>query len=313
LAVSFAHLIQILFSYTLYSTMAETETLYLDPDPLPLYVVLALLGGISCYFFFLGTFVVRLWFYKGELGPAPEKFVIIRDAKLTSYHEEPSTTDRTNFQNSDDTAISTGLDPRSFSTATTINMQHMGDPNEIKDLRLRMIVREEQEVARMPAFDADDCGEERFPDIPIAYKPVEEVVHPTKSNSPERLGLKLSERRDWLSVDKNWIQYLKYHDARTSILASKKEECIFVAPQPHAEEASEELLLEVAAFLVQTYPAQFTYQTSFGKKHIRNELTHEDYSLARPFVYPPIEICARLVNEDFQIFMRNEFGNRWYL
>jgi hypothetical protein len=170
--------------------MAETETLYLDPDPLPLYVVLALLGGISCYFFFLGTFVVRLWFYKGELGPAPEKFVIIRDAKLTSYHEEPSTTDRTNFQNSDDTAISTGLDPRSFSTATTINMQHMGDPNEIKDLRLRMIVREEQEVARMPAFDADDCGEERFPDIPIAYKPVEPGAPRSETQRATRLALR---------------------------------------------------------------------------------------------------------------------------
>jgi hypothetical protein len=293
--------------------MAETETLYLDPDPRPLYVVLVLLGGISCYFFFLGTVIVRLWFYKGELGPAPGKFVIIRDAKLTSEHGDQSTTDRTAFQHSDDTAISTELDPRSFSTATTINMQHMGDPNEIKDLRLRMIVKEEQEVARMPAFDADDCGEERFPDIPMAYKPVEEVVHPTKSNNPERLGLKLSERRDWLSVDRHWIEYLKYHDARTSILASNKEECIYAAPQPHIEEACEELLQEVAAFLVQTYPTQFSYQTSFGKKHIRNELTQDTYSLARPFDHHPIETCARLATEDFQIFMRNDFTGTWYL
>jgi hypothetical protein len=297
--------------------MAETETPYRDPEPRPLYVLLVLLGGICCYSFFIGTVIVRLWFYKGELGPAHEKFIVIRDKKLVSDNDEPpSAVDNQSGTASlqrYDTAVSTGLDPRSFSTATTINMQNMGDPNEIKDLRLRVIVMEEQEISRMAVFNADDGGDGYFPDIPVAYQPVEEIVHPTKTLDPQSLGLNASERRDWLAVDKHWIQYLKYHEARSFILAANKEECIYVHQHPHAEESCEELLQEVAAFLVQTYPAQFTYQTRFGKKHIRNELTQEDYSLARPFDHHPIETCARLANEDFQIFTRDDFTRNWYL
>jgi hypothetical protein len=288
--------------------MADKNTPYLSPDPTPLYILVVLLGCICCYSFFLGTVVVRLWFYKGELGPAPEKFLVIRDRNLAIDNDEPSFTTR--IPQSDNTAVSTGLDPRSFSTATTINMQDMGDPNEIQDLKLRATIKEEQEISRMPAFDADDGGDGWFPDIPITYKPVEDVIHPAKKDGPQRLGLKAFERGTWLAVDKNCIQYLKYQEARTSLLATNKDECIYTHQHPHAEEACEELLQAIAAFLVETYPDKFRL---FGKKYIRNELTHDEYSLARPFEHHPIEVCARLAAEDFQIFMRDDFNREWYL
>jgi hypothetical protein len=297
--------------------MAEKDTPYLPPDPTPLYILIVLLGCICCYSFFLGTVVVRLWFYKGELGPAPEKFIVIRDRILASDKYEPSSTAshlRPGIPQSDDTAVSAGLDPRTFSTATTINMQDMGDPTEIQDLKLRAIIKEEQDISRMQAFDADDGGDGWFPGIPVAYKPVEEIIHPTKKDGSQRLGLKASERRNWLAVNKNWIQYLKYHEARSSLLAANKDECIYTHQHPHTEESCEELLQAIAAFLVETYPDKFTYQSRhFGKKHIRNELTHEEYSLARPFDHPPIEVCARLATEDFQVFMRDDFSREWYL
>jgi hypothetical protein len=59
---------------------------------------------------------------------------------------------------------------------------------------------------------------------------------------------------------------------------------------------------QVAAFLVETYPNQFKYQTKHRRRHIRNELTMQDFSLDRPFYYHPLEVCARLAMEDFQVF-----------
>jgi len=69
--------------------MTEITAIH-DPDPKPLYMLLIFTIGICSYFFFLGTAAVRLWFYKGALGPEPEKFIVIRSEVLTSTDSSSS-------------------------------------------------------------------------------------------------------------------------------------------------------------------------------------------------------------------------------
>ncbi|USP80212.1 hypothetical protein yc1106_07486 [Curvularia clavata] len=64
--------------------MSENATYTQGPDPLALYTLLVLNTGICGYFFFMGLLAVRVWFYRGALGPA-----------LQPSSETPSTTSLT--------------------------------------------------------------------------------------------------------------------------------------------------------------------------------------------------------------------------
>ncbi|RMZ70817.1 alpha- -mannosyltransferase [Pyrenophora seminiperda CCB06] len=250
-----------------------------EPDPSPLYILLILIIGICCYFFFLGTAAVRLWFYKGALGPEPEAFILIRSEVLASTDLPPSPTDsppnptlknrrRTVFHAdsllsalpTEAKAHSTALDPRTFSAATTtVNIQDISeDCSEIQDAKVREYVAEQRRISRLPAFDADDCGDgEHFPFIPIATSPVEAAA---VSNPPSSLSLTPIPHKHWLTISPH---YIAQHTARTQLLARNRAACIQVLPD--AEKACRELMLEVCDFLVEHYPQQFLFQKKMGR------------------------------------------------
>ncbi|KAF1947472.1 hypothetical protein EJ02DRAFT_333533 [Clathrospora elynae] len=254
-----------------------------EPDPQPLYVLLVLVTGICAYFFFLGTVAVRLWFYKGALGPDPEKFIVLRKDLKSRYrkstfacdYDEPTISVANKHMTAFpriaspgvDTAFSTALDPRGFSTLPAINIQKVEDLDDFEDPKLRAFVAEEMRISRLPVWVADDCGDgEYFSDVPVALEPVEDISRPpfsTQIRDSLRLGLKTIERREWLAVDKH---YIEYHATRTSLLEKMRSECVHATPD--AEDACEELLLEVAASLVEHYPNQFKYQTKDRRRHV---------------------------------------------
>lgn len=302
------------------------------PNLLPLYIIIILMTGICCYCFFLGTAAVRLWFYKGALGPEPQKFIVIRNDTNGNERrdDEPGSCDdgvrnRRRITSAGSEASlgeqisqSTALDPRSFlsNAPKVINIQDTGEgPHEFYDARTKAVVEEERRISRMPAFEADDCGDgELFPSIPITTQPIEEAPNPSSSDTDaNKLGLETIERRDWLFVDRSYITYLQYHEARATILRDQKQDCMYMHPYGDAEAACQELLQEVASFLVDNYPQTFSIQKKHFRRHIRNEVTAEVFSLEKPFDTPPLETCARLVNEDFCILGRNDFTRMWYL
>jgi hypothetical protein len=63
-------------SYRIFVTMAEntpSNALKLTP----MYVLFILAICICGFLFWSGTLCVRLWFYRGALGPEPEKFIVM--------------------------------------------------------------------------------------------------------------------------------------------------------------------------------------------------------------------------------------------
>ncbi|CAA9960912.1 DUF3445 multi-domain protein [Pyrenophora teres f. maculata] len=299
-----------------------------EPDPSSLYILLILVAGICGYFFFLGTAAVRLWFYKGALGPDPEKFILIRSEVLhttTSPRFPPPISDlsarrRTVFHaeslaaplSTEDTGHSTALSPRTFSTATTtVNMQDIGDDlSEIKDARVRKYIAEERRISRIPAFDADDCGDgEYFPLIPLATSPIE-APNPSSTSTPSlsSLGLIPIPYAHWLTIPPH---YTTQHAARTHLLSTSRSACIQALPD--ADTACRELMLEVCDFLVEHYPQQFLYQKRGGRRWIRNEVTGEDFLLEAPWRVLPVEVVGRLTGVDWCIWGRSESTRMWYL
>ncbi|KAJ4373261.1 hypothetical protein N0V83_003555 [Neocucurbitaria cava] len=323
---------------SLYLNMANHD----GPDARPMYVLLVLAVALCAFFFWVGTVCVRLWFYKGALGPEPEKFIILRkdlkqrfrnsmpDGDCEDLQQNPGSDSSTSHDRrvtvfphvaspalvSPDTAQSTALDSRRFSTLPTINIKEVEDLNKFEDPNIRQFVAEEVRISRLPAFVQDDCGDgSDFPEIPVALEPIEEHVGNTLNSSPLqrtevylRLGLKKVDRSEWLTVDNT---YIEYHEARKALLRTREVECIQVKHE--GETACEELLHEVVEFLTNTYPNHFSVRTKDRRKHIRNELTQEEYSLVRPYDHHPLDVCARLAMEDFQVLIRGDFTMQWYL
>jgi hypothetical protein len=300
-----------------------------EPHPAPVYVLLVLSVAFCAFFFWIGTVCVRLWFYKGALGPEPEKFIILSKDLKARYRKSMIVGDihglDTDYSNrntvlpyviSPDTAISSAVDLQRLSRIPPIDVQNLDDLEDFEDPELRAYIAEEYRVSRLPAFVQDDCGDgSEFPDVPFASEPIESHDHiglePSalgRTSEYLKMSLKKVDRSEWLTIDNT---YIEYHSARTSILSKSHADCIQVTRD--AELACEELMHEVVEFLVEKYPSHFSIQTKHRRKHVRNELSQEEFSLAQPYDCHPLEVCARLAMEDFQILIKGDFTMNWYL
>ena len=65
--------------------------------------------------------------------------------------------------------------------------------------------------------------------------------------------------------------------------------------------------------LAKSYCEKFSTKTVYRRKHIRNELAKEEWSLVRPFDCHPLEVCARLTMEDYNILLKGDFTQQYYL
>ncbi|KAF2266443.1 hypothetical protein CC78DRAFT_417583, partial [Lojkania enalia] len=122
------------------------------------------------------------------------------------------------------------------------------------------------------------------------------------------MGLKKLDIEDWLQVDNT---YPEFYTARSHILETQKEEALQVTPS--GEEACEELMELVVEFLLEKYPRFFEIVETNGRKKIRNNIVKEEISIQKPYDVHPLEVCARLCVEDFNILQKSEFSGEHYL
>ncbi|KAF1914518.1 hypothetical protein BDU57DRAFT_596475 [Ampelomyces quisqualis] len=314
--------------------MAE-PTRYKAPNPAPMYVLLVFSICLCVFFFWIGTVLVRLWFYKGALGPTPEKYLIIphhRKTKSQLHHRITQSNKRgTVFpqvahlaDNPKDPFSDAHAIPDSkpyFTTIPAITVNGLDVENDYDDTfttdledpaRIQRYIAEECRISRLPAFDQDDCGDGTdFPEVPYATNPIE----PQPSRGLEgtstylQLGLqKVNNMSQWLKIDNT---YVELHEARASLLDCKASACVQVGRD--GEAACEELLDVVVRHLCRHFPDRFSITMKHRRSHVRNELTGQEYALVKPFECHPLEICARLAIEDFSVWVQDEFTLQWYL
>lgn len=295
--------------------MSTTKRPYDDPNMIPMYFLLLFAVLLCAYFGWLGSIAIRLSFYKGALAPEPERFVILpahlRDRSPQRGHHRRVTTFPLPTP-----PKSPARDLARLSRVPRVNIADL-NANELPDPEIRAFFAEQQRISRLPAFVQDDCGDgSEFPDIPFAITPVE-VKHSTlvppgirriPSTNYRSLGLKRLNQSEWLTIDDT---YKDFHLARDFLLSKKNIECIQV--KRDGEAACEELLQEIVKFLMTRYPESFSIKMVNRRKHVRNEITQEEWSLVRPFDCHPLEVCARLAMEDFNILLKGEFTQQYYL
>ncbi|KAL1651520.1 hypothetical protein SLS61_005472 [Didymella pomorum] len=176
------------------------------------------------------------------------------------------------------------------------------DPNELYAKVDALVASQSPEHFTLATTDPhqDDCGDgSDFPDVPFASIPVEKkqqtLTPPGLNRRPsakyKSVGLKKIGLKEWLIMDK---MYKGVHSARDYLLTKKNAEC-------------------VVKVLVAKYPECFSIKKVNRRKHIRNEITKEEWSLVRPFDCHPLEVCARLAMEDFNILVKGGFTQQHYL
>lgn len=297
------------------TSTAMARDLYDNPYPTALYFVLILTTLICVYTAWIGSIAVRLYFYKGALGPEPERFAIL-PAHLRVRSPQRGHHRRVTTFPIPAPLKSPARELTRLAQAPRVNIADV-DAKELPDPEIRAFFAEQQRISRLPLFVQDDCGDgSDFPDVPFAIKPVEvkqTLLAPSKlvrsaSTKHKAHGLKKLDQSEWLVVD---AAYEIQHVAREVLLTKTHVECVQVMRD--GETACEELLEEIVKFLVSKYPKHFSIKTVHRRRHIRNNVTKEEWSLVRPFDCHPLEVCARLAIEDFNILIKGEFTLQYYL
>ena len=116
------------------------------------------------------------------------------------------------------------------------------------------------------------------------------------------MGLKHVDHAKWLIIEN---MYMKFYEARRKLLSKKRSEVVQVTPE--AEEACEELMREVVRFLTEMYSDFFEIIEKHGAKMIWNKLANEQMRIEKPWICHPLEMCARLAMEDFNVLEKSEF------
>ncbi|KAF2120187.1 hypothetical protein BDV96DRAFT_674465 [Lophiotrema nucula] len=178
----------------------------------------------------------------------------------------------------------------------------------------RRIAREDKRISKLPTFEQDDCGDgTNFPEVQMAdtLSTVQPYPLPPFRERPPnymQMGLKKLDIDAWLTVDKN---YRDQHGVRKKLLDRKKEEVLQVTDD--GEEACIELMEEVVGFLVKKYPKYFQLVERDGRTKVLNAIMEEEFCVQRPYEMHPLEVCARLANEDFNILFKSEFSGEHVL
>ncbi|KAH7109839.1 hypothetical protein B0J11DRAFT_448750 [Dendryphion nanum] len=290
-------------------------------------VLIALVGGGLSYSAFLAVFFVRALFKKGNLKDPPKKFTIpppyLRERDEARARARSAAINEPLRGNSQYLTRSNTID----STVTTTSLlstpgvqvnrwtgEVVVDTALVRDRQLRREAEEQRRISRLPTFEQDDCGDGRnFPEVP--YVGIEHLKPlPLRRFRPDppvymAMGLRKLDAKEWLSIDQS---YTTFHEARAELLAEMREECIQVTQE--GEEACVELMQEVVEFLLKRYPEHFQiHDCGFGRKKIENRITGEEFDLQRPWTCYPLEMCARLAMEDFNILHKGAFTGEHYL
>ncbi|KAG9247028.1 hypothetical protein BJ878DRAFT_494676 [Calycina marina] len=119
------------------------------------------------------------------------------------------------------------------------------------------------------------------------------------------MGLRTMPWDEWIALDN---QYLKFHADKAKRIAERGSKCCHT--DPAAFSGAVELLEELSAYLPERYPTLFT-RTAVG---IDNLATGESFNIIeRPLAEDPMQMCARLVQDDLAIMFEKEDGQYYLL
>ncbi len=137
--------------------------------------------------------------------------------------------------------------------------------------------------------------------VHLDLQAIEPHRHPAfnlKGKYQMAMGIKNMDMGKWLTVDRT---YIAQHTARSKILMNKKDKVVQCLPG--SEDACIEVLELVIEFLTGKYSAMYKIvEDADLVKRLKNCETGEIFRIEPPFGgLLPLEIAARLVNEDFNI------------
>lgn len=110
---------------------------------------------------------------------------------------------------------------------------------------------------------------------------------------------------EWIELDND---YMKYHSDKARRIAERGDKCSRTAPE--AFDGAVELLEELCDYLPQRYPSLYK-KTDVG---IDNIVTGESFDIVeRPLKEDPMQMAARLVQDDLAIMFEKEDGQYYLL
>lgn len=124
------------------------------------------------------------------------------------------------------------------------------------------------------------------------------------------MGLRSMSWDEWIELDN---QYLHFHALKASRIRDRGPKCCLTAPEPRVQDGALELLQELADYLPQRYPSLFV-KTDTG---LRNVATNEMFEIGpdsascsvNDLPEPPMQLSARLVQDDLAIMYERPDGN----
>lgn len=136
------------------------------------------------------------------------------------------------------------------------------------------------------------------------HEPYPQPAFSTSRKFARTMGTKNLDAENWLTLDH---QYPKYHKIRAQILETHPNETIQMLKG--SEDACKELFHKVTSYLLERYPEQFQLKRSLdGKWAIHNLTTKEKeyfYTDSLDTRFTPLEMCAKLTQDDFNILMQD--------
>lgn len=119
------------------------------------------------------------------------------------------------------------------------------------------------------------------------------------------MGLRNVPFTDWIELDNH---YPRFHADKAARIASRGSKCCRTAPEAYP--AALELLEELVAYLPARYPSLYA-RTEVG---IRNLWSGEELDVVeRPLKEDPMQMCARLVQDDLAIMVERADGQYYLL
>jgi hypothetical protein len=128
------------------------------------------------------------------------------------------------------------------------------------------------------------------------------------------MGLRTMPWDDWLELDN---EYPSYHALKAQRILDRGAKCVKTAPE--AQAAARELLDEFVEYLPERYPSLFrSVELERGKgKGMKNLLTGEVFDAStctrNGIREDPMELCARMVQDDLAIMIEKEDGQYYLL
>lgn len=124
------------------------------------------------------------------------------------------------------------------------------------------------------------------------------------------MGLRTMQWDDWIELDN---EYIKYHSLKAARIAERGEKCCKTAPE--AWDAAVELLEELCTYLPERYPTLFQ-PLKDGIQGVKNLATGETIDIKGRLEVnkeDPMQVCARLVQDDLAIMIERPDGQYYLL